>query len=159
MEKYKEQTEEKNVALFFRYIISLFGSNINIIYHIFFSEKRARNNWYFFGNNPSIAVIFSYLAGIYLYTSSNSIVSPNHIFHVTVCPNCAKIYFYSYSKISLNRTSHKNPPGRRYGSPAGGTVLRLMRRLDILCFLISQIHHRAPYHLAYSLASSAVISR
>ena len=59
MEKYKEQTEEKNVALFFRYIISLFGSNINIIYHIFFSEKRARNNWYFFGNNPSIAVIFS----------------------------------------------------------------------------------------------------
>ena len=40
MEKYKEQTEEKNVALFFRYIISLFVSNINIISYFF--QRKAR---------------------------------------------------------------------------------------------------------------------
>jgi len=39
MEKYKEQTEEKNVALFFRYIISLFGNNININISYFFQRK------------------------------------------------------------------------------------------------------------------------
>lgn len=87
-----------------------------LIYHIFFSEKRARNNWYFFGNNPSIAVIFSIFSLLIFahklklqqYTAPYFSVAGSPYFHFIM-------YFYShppYSKIYQSQTAYKNPPAR-----------------------------------------------
>lgn len=133
-----------------------------LIYHIFFSEKRARNNWYFFGNNPSIAVIFSIFSLLIFahklklqqYTAPYFSVAGSPYFHFIM-------YFYShppYSKFIKVKQLTKIPrPERR--SSGRGTVLRQMRRLYIPLFLNQSDKSPCIYHLANSLASSAVISR